>query len=161
MRRLSIIGEINEKNLKTFSDELSALEAENDNNITVELHSDGGNPMVGLAFSSRIRTSPCNIIIEAHGLVGSSAVIILAAGDHRRMAKECWLYLHEASDKVKGKISDIETVAKQCRQLEDQWNMLLEFYTKVSKARWDELHKKDVYIPSDDCVVLGIVEEVF
>ncbi len=161
MRRLSIIGEINEAAFKTFSDELSELEYNSEDAVTIQLHSDGGNPMVGLAFSSRIRTSPCNIIIEAHGLVGSSAVIILAAADTRRMAKEAWLYLHEAEDKFKGKISDMERVAKQSRNLEDQWNTLLAFYTKTSKERWDELHKKDIYIPADECAILGLVEEVF
>lgn len=161
MRHISIIGDIDSNSYKTFVEELYILEEESKKDIIVELSSAGGIALDAIAFSSRMRISPCKFVIHAHGLVGSAAVLILACGDKRIMSRESWLYVHEDQNaKVAESTTEKEKAAKQMRAFENQWCQLLEFYTKTSFEVWADLHRKDIFIPAEECVKLGIVDEV-
>jgi ATP-dependent protease ClpP protease subunit len=161
MRTLNIIGDIDAESYANFVTELRELEAESNDDIEIELNSEGGIALDAIAFSSRMRVSPCKFTIKAYGLVGSAAVLILASGDKRIMTRESWLYVHEDQNpKVRESTSEKEKAAKQMRRFENQWNQLLEFYTKTSAELWADLHRKDLFISAEECVTLGIVDEV-
>ena len=161
VRKINIIGDIDSDSYSAFVVELDALEADSHKDITIELSSEGGVALDALAFSSRMRVSPCKFIIRAYGLVGSAAVLVLASGDKRIMTRESWLYVHEDQNpKERESTSQKEKSAKQMRTFENQWNQLLEFYTKTSAELWADLHRKDIFIPAEECVKLGIIDEV-
>lgn len=162
MRKVYLTGDIDEESFKDFCEKLDELESQSEDPVEVELNSIGGNALDAVAFLSRIRLSPCDINITVFGLAGSAAVLVLAAGDYRRMAKESWVMVHEDSSNLKNvTTSELEKQAKIARALEDQWCILLESLTGTKKETWETLHKSgDLYIMPKDCVILGIADEV-
>jgi len=164
VHKIFVIGDINEESYREFSEKLTEIEQLNTKksyDVLVELNSGGGSALDALAFCSRIRTSSCKINVVVHGFCGSAAVLVLAAGHRRSMAKEAWLMVHEDSlNKFSGNTSEIEKQAKRLRVLEDQWCALLYELTGTSKEIWAELHKKDLYLTPEQCQRYGIVDEI-
>lgn len=159
-RKIYVIGEISDASYKKFSIQLAAREDESSREVEIELNSEGGDPIAALAFAGRIRASKCTIRITCYGQVASAAVLILAAGDYRRMQANCWLMMHEDSAGIEGKVSDLEACTAHLRRLEDQWAKLLEQYTGTSRSVWTNLHATETYLSAGQCRDLRIVDEV-
>lgn len=160
-KRLFIVGEISFESYKEFAAELGEAESERCTQVDVELFSDGGDAHAALAFFSRIKGSSCEVRIIALGNVASAAVLILASGDYRVMTKEAWVMVHEEQCELPGSVSDLERETKQLRRLEDQWSDLLHKYTKTTHPGvWSEMHKQTTYLDADECLELGLVDEV-
>lgn len=159
-RKLYIIGEISYKNFGSFTEELSALEDESSEAITIELTSEGGDAYVSLAYVARIRKSPCFIKVVGNGYVASAAVLILACGDRRAMTEESWLMVHEENGGVDGNTSLIEIETKQMRRLEDQADRALAHYSRVDAKTWAKLHKETTYLTANECLAMGVIDEV-
>lgn len=159
-RKLYIVGEITDEAYKRFTRQLSAREAQNLKDVELELVSEGGDPIAALAFAGRIKSSKCNINITAYGQVASAAVLILAAGDHRRMQANCWMMVHEDSAALEGEVAQLEKATKHLRRLEDQWSKLLQMYTGTPAEVWTELHKHTTYLSAGECRDLKIVDEI-
>lgn len=165
-KKIYIIGDIDEEACEKFSRRLNYFEANNtygNTVIEVELMSDGGSAMCALAFYDKIINSPLTINITATGAVQSAAVLILAAGDTRRMTSSAWLMVHEDSFDADGEnltVSQIEAYAKNFRRMETQWCRLLASETSTSFDKWTELHKNTTYLTPEECFDLGIIEEI-
>lgn len=162
MRKIYLSGDIDEESFQTFCERLDELEAESGDSINMELNSIGGNALDAIAFLGRMRLSPCEIIVTVFGLAGSAAVLVLAAGDYRRMTKESWLMVHEDSHSIKDvPTSVLEKEAAAARMFETQWCLLLEDLTGTKKEIWADLHKRgDLFLNPKECVTLGIVDEI-
>lgn len=160
MRRIQIIGSIDEENYKKFSEALYELEQESDEVVNVELSSEGGSAMDALAFVSRIRLSGCPIHISAYGLVASAATLVLAAGDIREMTREAWVMVHEDHGKSKGSVSDLEKAATHLRRMENQWNNLMESHTKVDAETWARFNKETMYLNPQQCLEMGLIDRI-
>jgi len=161
-RRIIITGEINDESYKEFSSSLLQLEEiSKTQSIVLELSSEGGDAYCALAFSGRMRNSPCDIIIHAYGLVASAAVLILASGDTRYIAKEAWVMVHEDSlSELEGNVTQLEKTAKHLRRLEDQWAWLLESMTSTNLEEWARLHKEEKFLTPQECIELGLVDKI-
>lgn len=159
-RTIRIIGAIDETAFKDFCEKLSDMEKDQKRPILIELSSGGGSAYDALAFAGRIRAAPGPVIITAYGLVASAAVIILAAGKHRKMTRESWVMVHEDSGKLKGTVVDLERESTHMRRLEDQWCALLEEFTGFPAQSWSDMHKKTTYLSAQQCKDYGLVEEI-
>lgn len=159
-RLIRVIGSIDENSFKEFSEELYILELENNKPVILELSSCGGVAYDALAFSGRMRNSPCDIIVKAYGLVASAAVLILASGDSRLMAKEAWVMVHEDSDKLKGNVVDLEREAAHLRRMEEQWAALLTNCSDKTVDYWRDVHKNTTYLTAYECLADGLVDEL-
>jgi ATP-dependent Clp protease protease subunit len=159
-RLIRVIGSVSDDLYKEFSEALTELERESLSPVYVELSSGGGVAYDALAFYSRIRTSPCEIIITGMGLIASAATLILIAGDKRKMAAEAWVMVHEDSDKLTGNVVDLERESKHLRRVENQWNSLFERHTKLTAKQWEVFNKKTTYLTAQECLKLGVIDEV-
>lgn len=166
MSKIYIHGEINDETYVKFSRQLSRREAAvklSDNIIQeIELISDGGSALSAMAFYDRIRRSSLHVNITATGFVASAAVLILAAGDCRRMTKNAWVMVHEdTTGSLKGLlVTDAEREIKQLRILENQWNKLLAEVTKISAREWERLNINTTYLTPQECLSYGLIEEI-
>jgi ATP-dependent Clp protease, protease subunit len=159
-RVIRIIGSIDEAAFKEFSEQMAALEDASRSPIKIILSSGGGSAYDALAFSARMRLSPCRLMVTAYGLVASAAVLVLASGSRRYMTKESWVMVHEDSDKLNGNVVELEREVAHLRRMEDQWAELLELCTDISAATWTKLHKETTYLTPAQCLKLGLVEEI-
>jgi ATP-dependent protease ClpP protease subunit len=159
-RTLYIVGEIDEKSYLQFSKDLAALEAKSAAPVVVELNSPGGSVLDSLAFSGRMRTSPCDIEIRAFGFVASAAVLLLASGDNRIMTKDSWMMVHQGRSANVGELWEQKRDIKVGQRMEDQWSTILQDLTGTSKETWDKLHLRTTYLTADQCLKLKIVDKV-
>lgn len=162
MRKIYLSGEINEESFKEFSEQLDEMALESSKDIEIELNSIGGNALDAIAFLSKIRLSRCDITVTVYGIAGSAAVMILAAGDNRRMTKESWVMVHEDSGSYEDiKSSELSKQAMIADTLENQWCSLLEECTGTSKEKWASLHKSgDLYLTPTYCLSLNLIGSI-
>ena len=160
-RKMIMVGGISESMLQSFCAHLAVLEGKSKQPIILELSSPGGNAYDALAFAARIRTSSCVISVCAYGLVASAAVLVLAAGKKRLMSKEAWVMVHEDSGSIDGNTTDTRKWAAHMERLEYQWADLLSEMTKTSATKWRGLHNQTKYLTADECLELGLVDEIF
>ena len=161
LRQINIIGSIDWESFKEFNEQMNMLESSSSTKkINIHLASDGGEVHPALAFSSRIRLSPCDIIITAMGNVASAATLILATGDVRLMAKECWVMVHEDSGGIEEDLSSRTKTLRQDQALDDQWNCLMEQYTGVPVAEWVRLNRATSYFTAEECLELNLIDKV-
>lgn len=165
-KKIYIIGDIDHEAFLKFTRRLSRIESNHPDGdrVHIVLSSNGGEGMVGLAFYDRIRLSPMNITITAVGLVASAAIIVLAAGSKRYMAKSAWCMVHDdklVSEEVKNRrLAQVEGTIAHARRVEDQWNQLLEERTGTSAYRWDALHRNETYLSAKECLDLNLIQEI-
>lgn len=161
-RKIHVHGEISTESYDKFAKRMSRLERDGSGVIELELFSEGGLACAALAYSARIRRSPCAVRITAYGLVASAAVLILAAGDDRHMAKDAWLMVHEDSiSEFEGDATAVRRLTKQLDLMENQWSQLLAELTNASKEEWMRLHSIEQYISAEECLRLGIADVLF
>lgn len=159
--KIYLSTDITEESFQAFSEALDAMEERKQTVVQLILNSAGGNAMDALAFCGRMRTSLCKVNVLVCGLAGSAAVLVLAAGNIRRMTKESWLYVHEDSSTFKGiQTTELEKQAAVAKRFEEQWAELLEELTGTKAEVWADLHKRDLYLTPNECVTLGIVDEI-
>jgi ATP-dependent protease ClpP protease subunit len=162
MSDIQIVGEINDDAYKAFSDQLREFQKEYPKAklIDIEINSFGGSAISALAIASKIRTCGLRVRITAFGEVASAAVIILAYGHERSMAKEAWVMVHEDAGKIKGNVVELEREASHMRRLEEQWCDLLADCTNTTAALWSDMHKKTTYFNARQCLTLGLIDKV-
>lgn len=159
IRRITIIGSIDDESFEKFCTELTVFEEEGEGRVELELCSEGGYVYSALAFIGRMRRSPCDIYVIGYGYVASAAVLILAAGTKRFLSEEAWVMVHEDSTKLKGNLSDCRNELNQLERQERQWNELMAKYCTGAAQFWANM-KKDTYLSPSDCLRLGIVDKI-
>lgn len=116
-----------------------------------------------LGIIGRITSSKCHVITRGFGKIMSAATLILASGDERLMDENAWLMMHEMSDKIKGKMSDIGVEYRHSLQLEAQMYAMYEKFSKekTKAATFKKLCVgKDHYISAEDTLKLGLVDRI-
>jgi ATP-dependent protease ClpP protease subunit len=158
-----IVGEIDEAAFKRFDMKLTRLEQESDSiSVRIVLSSGGGSAYDALSFYGRIRQSALHTEIECFGTAFSAALLILAAGDERRMDENAWAMAHEDTTDVAEyhKVAEAEKAIAHGRRLETQWYALLAERTSTNAAVWEHLHREETYLTPARCLELGLIDEI-
>ncbi len=161
MRKIYLIGTINEDLYKTFCKHLDQLLAQNaETVIQVEICSEGGSASIGRAIYGRIRMSTAPIHITAYGACYSAATLILSAG-HKRFASPSTLFMvHDSLHKLKG---DATSMVKDVRDMlkdEQHWNYLLAQRTSALYKVWRRMHKATTYFTAQEALELGLIDYI-
>lgn len=162
-RVIRVIGEISYDSLAAFCEELAELEkAAFGSPIVLELCSEGGDTYAGLGFYAKITNSHCPIRVEAYGCVMSAATVVLAAGDVRRMQKDCWLMVHDDSAVVKAANPKIAVSdALHHEHLETHWASILSRHSRMTVEAWRSLSNKTTYLTARQCKDMKLVHEIY
>lgn len=154
---IKIIGPIDAILFKDLTD---AVEDSTKNKITMLLNSPGGDATEAVAIAEYMRVCGREFHITAMGQVESAAVLILASGAKRVMTRECCVMVHESSGKIKGSVTEMEKALGSFRDAEEQWNRLMASMTKASANYWASLHQETTYLTAEECLELGLIDEV-
>lgn len=158
---IKLIGSVDDVMVSTLVEGVDAY-AEGET-VSIFLNSEGGSASDAIAMVDYMRTSGRKYSITAFGLCQSAAVIILACGDYRRIAKGTEVMVHEEYVEeagLTGTLSELEKKVAAMREEEDRWNDLLASKTKVSARYWAGLAKETTYLTAEECLELGLVDEV-
>lgn len=151
-----LIGDIDCEAVKLISEAVRGK-----GEIEIELHSMGGTAYDALAIYHLIRNSPNYIVVHALGTVQSAAVLVLAAGDWRKIAPETIIMVHEDSDdSPMGSLTHARRAAAQMLKEEHQWATILSKLTQCSSSEWYRMHKKTTYLNAAQAIEFGLADEV-
>lgn len=159
-RIIRLIGDVNEVMHTHLSECLEELEKQPTQKVTIELNSDGGNILDAFAIAARIRSSSCIVDVHVYGRAYSAAVLILAAGDTRKMSKYSFLYFHEAIGRYKGSNSNFQVHAEQLNREEQTFNAAMEEYTGLGADLWDDLAVNETFIDSKTALKLNFIHGI-
>lgn len=132
----------------------------------IVFHSPGGSVFDGMALFDHVtylRGQGHKITTIAQGYAASMGGILLQAGDVRAMGKESYVLIHEISTVAIGKASELEDEVAFLKKMGER---VIKIFVgrsggKLTEAQFKKMWKKtDCWLDSDDCLRLGIVDEV-
>lgn len=165
-RVIRLEGEIGDD--VTFTDfdwKLTLLEQTSDKPIIVRINSEGGSFYDALSIVGRIKACRCEVIVEGYGSVMSAATLILVSGTRRKLSAFTWFMLHEIRvDSSTYKDATVSEQADEVKQLEreqQRWCHILGELTKQPSDWWRKsIKKQDLYLSPQECLDLGIIDEI-
>lgn len=160
MRKIYLIGSVDEEMYYKFTRRLDRLESESVAPISIELCSDGGIAHIGMAIATKMQACRCKLFVYAHGCVESAATAILAAGDKRVMADQCTVMVHDGKEKVNGDEAAITKALIQARRVEQQWADFFASVTGTPSKVWRDLSAATTYMTAQECLQLGLIDVI-
>lgn len=132
--------------------------------IEIVFNSPGGGVFDGMALFDYIqflRRSGHQVTTTCSGMAASMGGILLQAGDHRVMGKESYVLIHEVSTGFRGKVGELKD---EMAFLEKMSERVIKIFTERSKLTAPQIRRKwnktDWWLDSDECLKLGLVDEV-
>jgi ATP-dependent Clp protease protease subunit len=164
-REIDLIGNINEGILQSFSRKLSLLESISNEDITVNIQSNGGNIESGNTIIEMMLNSKCKIITKGYSSICSMAFLIFIAGEKRIISRFSTIMFHEAyytfgNSPIKG--SYIKDYIKQSEFERIEMFKWLASRTKNDFNYWKSLYysKDDRYYTPQEAINNGIAHEI-
>ena len=160
IRTIYLIGSIDSGLLSGFLPVLHSLDASR-GPITVVLASDGGDVEVGWAIYDAIRGAKNRVTIDGYGNVYSAAVLILQAGDLRRLTKNCRVMLHNGSVDLGSRDSrQVAAAALAYDQETDMYIQELALRSGLPRDRVKDMCDQETYLLAKEAVDLGLADRV-
>ena len=132
--------------------------------IEIVFFSPGGSIIDGFElfdFIEGLRSAGHCITTGSLGMAASMAGVLLQAGNHRWIGHQSWMMIHRAAFGAIGKTFEVEDEVKFVKRMEER---ILDIFVSRSKLtgskikrNWD---RKDWWINADECVKLGLVDEI-
>lgn len=162
-RIIQITGEIEDTSSFDYLDAaLTEMERGSKKAITLKINSPGGSVYEALAMVDRIKDSKCQIVTKCYGHAMSAAGLILAAGKRRLMGSRSWFMYHEISTTFDGTVAELkDQVAQVEREMKDWARAMSEFSSESTEFWFNAAHKHDFYLDAEQCVSLGVVDDIF
>ncbi len=162
-RTIQLVGDICEESFTSLDTALTILEQESKAAVTIKINSLGGSVYDAMGIIGRMKASKCKIITEGYGSVMSAAILIMAAGDKRRMSKYATAMWHECSYSSEGTHTQNKHFQTQMEREEKMGAEMMDRFTGTPAKFWLTEGKlgKDLYLSAEECETLGVVDEVF
>jgi ATP-dependent Clp protease protease subunit len=139
------------------------LQSENKtSDISLYIHSPGGDIPAGLAIYDTIQFVQCDVATYCTGSAASMAALLLAAGTKgKRFAlPHARIMIHQPWGMVRGTASDIHIHAEEMLFCRRRINELLTVHTGQDLARIEADADRDYYMSAEEAKAYGIVDEV-
>ncbi|MCB0168194.1 MAG: ATP-dependent Clp protease proteolytic subunit [Anaerolineae bacterium] len=130
--------------------------------ISLYIHSPGGNVYAGLAIYDTMQAISNPIATWAVGLTASMATILLAAGTAgRRIAlSHATIHMHPAGGGTQGYTSDVEIQYKELKRMDDLGQVILAKHTGQSIETIAADFERDRWMDAETAKAYGLVDQV-
>jgi len=161
-RVIRLCGDIESDDFGIFDAQLTALEEISRKPVTVRISTFGGDVYAALAIAGRMKASKCKTIVtEVYGKCMSAGTLICVAGKYRKMSSLSYFMHHEAYYGMEGRHSEMKATLKQAEREENDWCSAMESFTGIPANYWkNEGVSFDKYFSAEECLQLGIVDEI-
>ncbi len=160
-RTISITGDIDRKVASKFRRYVKELSRTDQNTITIEINTPGGEVEAGLSIVDTIMLSKIKFITRVAGTAYSMGAIILAAGDVRQMFPRSTVMIHEMSLHLHAKASDFLNEAAEVKRLEGICWDIMDKQTKKPKGYWNtRCDRKELYLSPQLAKEAGLIHEI-
>ena len=130
--------------------------------ISLYIHSPGGNVYAGLAIYDTMQAISNPIATWAVGLTASMATILLAAGTAgRRIAlSHATIHMHPAGGGTQGYTTDVEIQYKELKRMDDLGQAILAKHTGQSVETIAADFERDRWMDAETAKAYGLVDQV-
>lgn len=130
--------------------------------ISLYIHSPGGNVYAGLAIYDTMQAISNPIATWAVGLTASMGTILLAAGTAgRRIAlSHATIHMHPAGGGTQGYTTDVEIQYKELKRMDDLGQAILAKHTGQSVATIAADFERDRWMDAETAKAYGLVDQV-
>ena len=128
----------------------------------IELHaySWGGDVYGMLRMIDEIEACPCQVKFYGGGRIASAMTWIMAVCDERNLHKNTMVMLHDGSDGMGGKHTDVQIEAKHGQDLQNQLNQIFADNSHMPVEFWDDILQRDVFVSAQECIQLGLADKI-
>lgn len=135
-----------------------------DCDITVVFNSPGGSVWEGLAlydFLRDLQNRGHKVVTKSIGMAASMGGILLQAGGERVISKHGFILIHEISQGMIGKMSELEDSIKLSERLQDKLLNILSERSTMTKTQLKRAWKrKDYWIDAEEALRLKFVDRI-
>lgn len=129
-------------------------------NITLHIHSDGGDFFSGMNAMDHMKRSKVHITTIASGSCCSAATFLLLGGDRRLIGKHGYVLIHQISTGFLGKYEDLRGEMHTCKKLMKMLRRMYKQETSIPKEKLSELMKRDIYLNAEECLKYRVVDAI-
>jgi ATP-dependent Clp protease protease subunit len=143
--------------------QLLYLEREDpDKDVSLYIHSPGGNINAGLAIYDTMQLIRCDVSTICVGLAASMATVLLAAGTKgkRYALPNSTVHMHQAMGGARGEATQIAIIAKEILREQDVIRSILVKHTGQPLEKIARDTDRDFFMNAQAAVEYGIVDEI-
>jgi ATP-dependent protease ClpP protease subunit len=133
------------------------LEHERYMDITIHIHSEGGDLHAGLGAMDFLRSAKSNINTVVEGLCASAATFVFLGGDTRTVLPNAYILIHQISHELWGKYEELKDEMIKCEKLMKRIKRIYLHETTIPEEKLNLLLQRDLYLSRRKCVKYGIV----
>lgn len=137
-----------------------ALEADNDEEIILDVASNGGDVFAASEIYTMLRDSQKNIVVNIQGLAASAASVIAMAGNTVRMSPTSQLMIHKASVSTVGNSDDLEHESEVLNGIDESIAMAYELKTGMKQTDILQLMSNETWMNAKVAVDKGFADEI-
>jgi len=133
-----------------------------DKDISLYIHSPGGEINAGLAIYDTIQLSRCDVSTICVGLSASMATVLLAAGTKgkRYALPNSTIHMHQAAGGARGPASDVAIAAKEILREQDVIRSILVKHTGQTLDKIARDTDRDFFMNAQTAIEYGIIDEI-
>ena len=133
-----------------------------DKDISLYVHSPGGEINAGLAIYDTIQLSRCDVSTICVGLAASMATVLLASGTKgkRYALPNSTIHMHQAMGGARGPASDVAIAAKEILREQDVIRSILVKHTGQSLEKISRDTDRDYFMSAPAAMEYGIIDEI-
>jgi len=128
--------------------------------ITVNVHSLGGDLLEGLAIYDMLKEHPARITTKIVGATASAGTIIAMAGDTVEITENSKFLIHNASTLTAGNADEHEKSAEQLRKFDNNIVSIYRKKTGKPKSEIKALMSKEVWIDASEAKGWGFIDKI-
>ena len=161
-RTIIISGEITQATANRVSEQLLALSAESDEDITLSLNSQGGHVESADTIHDMIRFVTPRVRIVGTGWVASAGALIFVSTplERRFCLPNTRFLLHQPWGGAGGTASDIEIEAREILRMRDRLNRIFARETGQPLQRIEEDTHRNFWLSASEAVEYGLVGKI-
>ena len=143
--------------------QLLFLEREDpDRDINLYINSPGGVISSGFAIYDTMQLIKPNVSTICVGMAASMATVLLSGGQpgKRFALPNATVHMHQPMGGAQGQAADIEIAAREIIRMQDKIRVILSRHTGQTYEKVARDTDRDYYLPADQALEYGIVDEV-
>ncbi|MFN8535096.1 MAG: ATP-dependent Clp protease proteolytic subunit [Dehalococcoidia bacterium] len=133
-----------------------------DRDIQLYIHSPGGVITAGLAIYDTMQLIKADVSTICVGMAASMGTVLLAAGKKgkRYALPNATVHMHQALGGAQGQAADIRIAAREIDRLQSKILNILSRHTGQPIEKIERDADRDYYLPAEEAVVYGLVDEI-